>query len=126
MTSTDLAWLVRLIAVWSGLAALAMAAQIAHVSVLLRPLQGPLPPSALVVPLAFGAASLIGVYGAYALWHRRRVGLHACVCSGTALLIGVAPAAILRGQALVLVALAVTLTGVVALISPPVRRLCSA
>ena len=126
MKSTDLAWLVRLIAVWSGLASIAMGAQIAQGTLLLRRVQGPLPPSSLIVPLAFGAASLIGVYGAYALWQLSRVGLRACVLAETALLIGVAPAAIVRGEALALVALAVTLAAVVTLVSPPIRRHCPA
>ena len=124
MTSNEMARLIRVMAVWSGLGSLAMGVQIAQGSMFLLRLHGPLPLSAVVVPVAFGGASVIGVFGACALWGLSRMGRRACLFSGVALIVGVAPAAILRGQDLVVAALVVTLAVMLALSSGPVRRLC--
>ena len=124
MTSTEMTRLIRLMALWSGLASLAMGVQIARRSIFLLRLQGPVPTSALIVPLAFGAASVIGVSGACLLWQLSAVGRRACLFSGVALIIGVAPAAILRGQVVVVAAMTVTLAVVFTLSSRPMSRLC--
>jgi hypothetical protein len=125
VTSPDMALLVRLMAAWSGLGSLAMGVSIAQGSMLLSRFHSPPPLSVLVVPLGFGAASVIGMFGACALWRLSRVGRLACILSGAVLIVGVAPAAILRGQGLILALLGVTLAVVLALSSRPVGRLCT-
>jgi hypothetical protein len=76
--------------------------------------------------LIFGGVSILGVVGAVALWRCRNPGRLACVVFGAALIIGWGPAVILRGEALWIILLGVTLAAALSLCSRSVARLCAA
>jgi hypothetical protein len=108
--------LIRSIATWLGLGAAVLGLMIgrAAVGLLVRPYVH-VPASTWLIAFAYGSASLFGMYGAWALWHGSQAGRLMCIISGTALIVGFGPAALLRGQLVVAVLLGVTLAGVLCL-----------
>ena len=118
--------LVRVMAVWAGVGALAMGLLLAKGALALTRVHGTLPPSLLATPLLFGTASVFGLFGAWRLWRLRQDGRVACIVSEVALIAGIAPAAVLRGEILVLALMTLTLAVVLGLFARPVKRLCSA
>lgn len=117
--------LTRVAAVWLGVGAVMMGAIVARTLGFVLRLHGQRPAALFLVPAIFGSASILGVVGAVALWGGRRIGRAACVVSGTALLVGFGPAAVLRGQAVLLALLIVTLAAVLYVCSRPVGRFCA-
>jgi hypothetical protein len=131
MNRNRLVLLTRAVAVWLGAGAVVMGATIARswIPVIRRHVEFSAPHvliTHVLITLIFGGASILGVVGAAALWRRRQAGRLACVISGAALIIGVGPAAILRGEAVVITLLAVTLAAVLWLWSRPAARFCGA
>jgi hypothetical protein len=124
MNLSSVLFLARAAAVWLGVAAAVMGIQIAHGALSFVTRHGQAPPLLLLMTLLFGGASVIGLVGAAALWRTQQVGRVACILSGAALIIGVGPAAILRGQGRVLALLSLTFAAVLWLASKPVARLC--
>jgi hypothetical protein len=131
MNRSSLVLLTRAVAVWLGAAAvvtLAMRAQVemAIIRGVVRFSTPRLLMTHVLFTLIFGGVSILGVVGAVALWRCRNAGRLACVVFGAALIIGWAPAAILRGQVLWSMLLGVTLAAVLWLCSRSVARLCAA
>ena len=131
MNRNGLALLTNVVAAWLGAAALVIGAMRAQGEVaLIRHHVEFAMPRVLIMhalfTLIFGGASILGLVGAVALWRRKNAGRLACVVFGAALIIGVGPAAILRGQALGITLLGVTLAAVLWLCSRSVARFCGA
>ena len=115
----------RVAAVWLGIGALMMGAIVARMVGFILRLQGHRSAALLLIPAIFGSASIVGVAGAWALWRGRQMGRVLCVVSGAALLVGFGPASLLRGQAVSIGLLIVTLAAVVYVCSRPVARFCA-
>jgi len=126
MSARNVRALVRVMAVWAGVGALAMALLLVKVALVLTRLHGTPPPSILVMPLLLGTASAVGLFGAWRLWRLRQDGRLACIVAEVALIVGITPAAILRGEILVSALMSLTLGVVLGLFTSPVKRLCSA
>jgi len=131
MNRNGLVLLTRAVAVWLGAGAVLIGAMRARGEMgLIRHHVEVSTPGVLIThalfTLTFGGASLLGVVGAVALWRRRNAGRLACVVFGAALIIGFGPGAILRGHALEITLLGVTLTAVLWLCSRSVARFCAA
>jgi hypothetical protein len=78
------------------------------------------------MPLLLGTASAVGLFGGWRLWRLRQDGRLACILAQVVLIVGVTPAAILRGELLVLALMSLTLAVVLGLFANPVKRLCNA
>jgi hypothetical protein len=126
MSARNLRVLVRVMAIWAGVGAFAMALLLANVALALARLNGTPPPSILVMPVLLATASAVGLFGAWRLWQLRQDGRLACIAAEVALIVGMTPAAILRGESFVLALVTLSLAVVFGLFASPVKRLCSA
>jgi hypothetical protein len=125
MRVSEARFVVRIMAVWTAASALTVLFLLAGGLKALLRLHGALPTSILLVPMLMAGTAALGVFGALRLWRTRQDGRVASIISGGAVLIGVAPAAILRGDTMMIAWVTVTGVVVLGLLSPAVRAVCT-
>ena len=116
---------VRLLALWTAACAFVVLWLLAGGLRVVFRVHGPLPASIVVVPLLMGVTAVLGVFGALRLWRRRPEGRVASIISGLAVIVGVAPAALLRSDMLAITGVMITGVVVCGLLSRPVRSVCA-